>query len=461
MNRGSFRQVWGYERLVKRVAALEIVDGILVGFSKNPDADQIENHLAEILAPGDAPILEDGRDHRAEFFHRVKADAVEQLRTGDVGRAVVALFAELDGVIQRVAEEKVGVAGVPWVVGADEVECFGEIAFLHLVYFSRPGSLLEIRHCNVFERDGVIRKPLGKATETMRDVRNRQQPLLVAALFCSLAAGVAEPTRGKASAADDLRLVTEKEAALIAREAGAEEWKKFGDEYAALVKEHPQDVAIRDAHADYLWGMNDREGALREWLAAEKIDPQNAKVLNHLGGTYLAMGEPRESLAFFLRATEAEPANAATHFSVANVASVFRHDVGRTEEECFTLALKHFAEAHRLAPKNPEFARGYAETFYLVGNPDWRRAVQVWTDYLNLMPEKNFALLNLARVHINLGEAENARACLAQVTGTEYDRLKNRLTARIEAGLSPVKPMESLKIENSLKPGIDEAPSPP
>ena len=330
----------------------------------------------------------------------------------------------------------------------------------------------------------------------MHDVRNRQQPLLAvaarsqqsgadfppahcgrgdrrtlrqpgrlpyfaAAFLWAVAAGLAE-TAGKGSAAaQDLAAIKAREASLIVREGGAEEWKMLGTEYEALVKKHPNDATIRDARAGYLWGMNDREGALREWLAAEKIDPKNAAVLNHLAGTYLAMGEPRESLGFFLRASEAEPGNAATHFSAANVACMFRHDVGRTEEECFTLALRHYAEAHRLAPKNPEFTRGYAETFYMVGNPDWQTAVRVWRDYLDLMPEKNFALLNLARVHIALGESEKARACLAQVTGAEHDRLKNRLAARIETGLSPAKPPESPKTENSPKPGIDEAPQPP
>ena len=295
----------------------------------------------------------------------------------------------------------------------------------------------------------------------MHDVRNRQQALLAAALFWAGAAGFAEPAREGSVAAKDLQAVKAREAALFAGNAGPEQWKKLGNEYAALVKKHPRDLPIRVARGDYLWGMNDRDGALREWLAAEKIDPKNAKVLTHLAGTYLALGEPRESLAFFIRASEAEPGNAATHFSLANVACMFRHDAGRTEEECFTLALKHFAEAHRLAPKNPEFARGYAETFYMVGNPDWQTALKVWRSYLEMMPEKNFALLNLARVHMKLGEAENARACLAQVTGAEYERLKDRLAARIEAELPPVKPPGAPETENSPKRGIDEPPSPP
>ena len=252
-----------------------------------------------------------------------------------------------------------------------------------------------------------------------------------------------------------------REAALLAREGGAEEWKKLDADYAALVKKHPNNLRVRVARGDFFYGRNDRTGALREWLAAEKIDPKNAAILLRLAQMYYAMGEPDKSLAFFIRASDAEPENAATHFTLANIACIFRHDGERTEEQCFDLALKHFAEAHRLAPKNPEYARGYAETFYMVGNPDWQTAIRVWRDYFNLMPEKNFALLNLARVHIHLGEAEKARACLAQVTGTENDRLKNRLTARIEAGLSPVKPPEPPKTGNSPKTGIDEAPQPP
>ena len=295
----------------------------------------------------------------------------------------------------------------------------------------------------------------------MRDVRNRQQALLAAAFFWAVALGFSEPARVRNPAAQDLDLVKAKEAAVRGRSAGPDDWKKLDADYAALVKKHPNDLPIRDAYGDYLWGMNDRAGSMREWLAAEKIDPKNAKILNHLGGTYLAMGEPRESLAYFIRASEAEPKNAATHFNVANVACMFRHDLGTTEEECFKVALKEYAEAHRLAPRNSEFTRGYAETFYMVGNPDWQTALKVWRDYLNLMPEKNFALLNLARVHLNLGEADEARACLAQVTGAENDRLKSRLAARIDAELSQGKPPTPPETENSPKPGIDEPPSPP
>ena len=287
----------------------------------------------------------------------------------------------------------------------------------------------------------------------MRDVRNRQQWLLIAAFFCLAATGFAE----KKSAARELVGLKVREAA----SGSAEEWKAIGADYAALVKKHPRDAAIRGARGEYFWRMNDRDGAVGEWLVAVKIEPKNAAVLNHLGEAHLAMGEPRESLAFFARASVVEPENALTHFSIANIACVFRHGLGKTEKECFDLALRHFAEAHRLAPQNPEFARGYAETFYMVPKPDWPTALKVWQDCLNLMPEKNFVLLNLARIHMKLGDADSARACLAQVTGPKSERQKSRLEARIEAELSPGKAAKSQGAENSPKPGIDEAPMPP
>ena len=290
----------------------------------------------------------------------------------------------------------------------------------------------------------------------MRDVRNRQQPLLAAMLFCAAAgAFAAAPERDDEVRKELLKLKMDG-VKLTARNADAKEWKEFGLRYSGLVGHYPKNAEVRDAYGDFLWGMNDHDGALREWLAGERIEPKNAEILNHLGGAYMTRGEPKTALGFYLRAIEAEPENAHTHFSAANIAGLFRHDLGRTEDECYTLALKHFAEAHRLAPQNTGFARAYAETFYLVPRPDWPTALKVWQDYLKLIPEKDFALLNLTRVHMKLGDAENARACLAQVVDPKNERLKSRLAARIDEELSPEKPIVPPETEKTSKPVIDE-----
>ena len=290
----------------------------------------------------------------------------------------------------------------------------------------------------------------------MRDVRNRQQPLLAAALFCVCAVTFAAAAENGDPVARELQALQLQGAALASRDATEDNWKNLEAGYASLVRRHPKNAALRDARGNFLWERNDREGAVREWNVAVRLEPKNTTVLNHLAGAHLAKGDPKEALGYYIRSVEAEPRDAHTHFSTANVAWMFRHEVGRTESECVDLALRHFAEAHRLAPTNPEFARGYAETFYLIPHPDWTTALKVWTAYLNLMPEKDFALLNLARVHLNLGDAGNARACLAQVTNPANERLKKRLEARIQAELSSEKPPSAPEVEKSLKPSIDE-----
>ena len=95
------------ERVVKRVGAPEIVEGVRLGLPEDAHRDQIEDHLAEVVATANAPIFEDRRHQRAKLLQRVEADAFEQLLAGDMTAlaAFASLFALLDGVVERVWEE--------------------------------------------------------------------------------------------------------------------------------------------------------------------------------------------------------------------------------------------------------------------------------------------------------------------------------------------------------------------
>src|SRR3989442_885718 len=72
------------ERLVKIVAALEILTSVSVGFAEQPVVHHVEDEFAEILAAVDAPFVEDGRGHRAKLLERELPYAVEQLAAADV-----------------------------------------------------------------------------------------------------------------------------------------------------------------------------------------------------------------------------------------------------------------------------------------------------------------------------------------------------------------------------------------
>ena len=254
--------------------------------------------------------------------------------------------------------------------------------------------------------------------------------LAAAALLMASVGWAAESTP-----AEELQAAKILTAVLDARGAKAEEWAKMRGIYADLVKKYPKDATMRDAQGEFLWGQNDPMGAIAAWKAGEKLDPKNGSILLNLGTASLSRGETKEALAYDLRASAANPDSAVTHFHIANLAFLFRHDLERPEAEAFALALEHYDAAHHLAPLNADYARAYAETYYVVPNPDWGNALKIWQAYLELAADKSFARLNVARVHLKLGQVEEARGVLAQVEGAAYQRQKKSLLAQLE-GLS-------------------------
>ena len=239
-----------------------------------------------------------------------------------------------------------------------------------------------------------------------------------------------------APAQDELRAAKLLETALFARQAGADEWQKLDRIHTDLDAKYPRDANVRNAHAEFLWSIGDRARAVEVWLAAEKIDRRNAIVLEHLGGSFLAAGDAKKAAGFYGRAVSSAPTDAACHYNYANVSFLFRHelrDATRPTDDAVILdALAHFSEAARLQPLDPDYARSYAETFYSVPVPDWHAALRAWQHFYDISPQKDFALLNLARVHMKLGNKPEARATLSRIQSPEFDRLKARLGERIE-----------------------------
>jgi tetratricopeptide (TPR) repeat protein len=220
--------------------------------------------------------------------------------------------------------------------------------------------------------------------------------------------------------------------AALARDGNAAERAHVHQLFAALEKEHPRDSRVKNAYAEFLWDCGENDAAVRRWRDAAALDPRNAIVLNHLGAAHLRAGDARAAFRCFTDASSAEPTNPLYHFNLANVAFLFRHDLGIAEEKAFALALEHFADASQRAPTDVEYARAYAEAFYTVPDADWCTALAAWQHYYELTPKKDFALLNLARVHMKLGQKAEARDCLSRVTGQEFARIKTRLNERID-----------------------------
>lgn len=296
--------------------------------------------------------------------------------------------------------------------------------------------------------------------EAKHDARHRQ--LAVLALVLAGARAFAEAPAGPA-AQGELRAARLVEAALFARQAGAEEMARLEKIYAELDEKYPREAAVRNAHAEFLWGTGEPERAVKKWDEALALDPKNTAVLEHLAGAWLAAGDAKKSAAFYARAVESAPENAASRFALANVTFLFRHELlsPAQPEEAAVLAhaLAEFAAASRLAPLNPGYARSYAETFYSLPKPDWSAALAAWRHFAEISPQQDFAQVNLARVHLKLGQKDAARACLEKVQGADFQKLKAQLSARLDAGDAPAftpPPAAQNPPDFSPKPGIDE-----
>lgn len=201
--------------------------------------------------------------------------------------------------------------------------------------------------------------------------------------------------------------------------------------FAGLEAKYPQEAAMKNGHAEFLSQTGQRERAMATWRAAEQLDPKNAVVLDHLGDNALAAGEVKKAARYYARAVESAPDDAAYQFSYANVAFLFRHDLHDAahpdSESMLQEALTHFAEAVRLEPLNIDYARALAETYYALGKPDWNEALQAWRHLYDISPEKDFALVNVARVQLKLGRKKEARTSLEKVKNGGFDRVKGKL----------------------------------
>jgi tetratricopeptide (TPR) repeat protein len=303
----------------------------------------------------------------------------------------------------------------------------------------------------------------------MQDVPTRQLIALAAAALVSFAPprSLAQEPR-ETSVAEQLQAAKLMQAVLSARDASPEEWRKLDETLAALSARNPGDAMVRNGRAELLWDLGDHVRAIQEWETAERLDPKNPVVLQHLGEAMLTLGETRKSEAYYARAVASDPTNAAAHFALANVCFLFRHDLRDADHSDggsrLTEALTHFAEATRLAPTNAEYARAYAETFYSLPTPDWSAALTAWEHFRTLSPKPDFAWLQMTRIYLQMGQNDAADVCLQQVQDPAYQRLKAKLGERLNSGVerpagravSP--PTQSLAPvgRNSSKPTIDD-----
>lgn len=279
-------------------------------------------------------------------------------------------------------------------------------------------------------------------SEAKRDRWQRQLLALAGAVWLSFQATAWSGERPAATPAPylgDLRAARLMEATLSGQNLGADaaEWQKLETVYADLDAKYPGTEEILNDWAQFRWDLGDWEVAVKKWRAVIGKNPRNDYALSSLGDASLRKGQIRDGATYYLRASESAPTNAAYHFALGNILFLFRKDLtdaeAPDEHAVAQRAIKQFSEAVRLEPLNGEYAKAAADIYYGIQPPEWEAALAAWNHFLEISPQKDFAYVNLARIHLKMGHKAEARACLAQIHSPDFERLKARLTEKIDA----------------------------
>lgn len=208
--------------------------------------------------------------------------------------------------------------------------------------------------------------------------------------------------------------------------------------YRDLLERHPEDPEVSNAYAAFLLNHGSLAEALDLWRKTLKREPGNAEAAFQLGHAQLQMGEAAAALEFLQQAAQSPRATAFQVYSYANALYLFRREDGaRSPEAALDHALAEFGRAAQLEPANLEFARGYAETFFALKDPDWTEALLAWRRVVALTPEshpsRRFYLLQAARAALEAGQPSLAEETLDRLPPGPAGAAEKKLRERIQA----------------------------
>src|SRR5207247_8786862 len=120
-----------HKSLVKIIDVLEIFDGILLGLPEYPGADQVKNHVSNVFAKMNAPVIENRHDQRPKFLERVLPHPFQQFRPTYMTHSSYLDFLLLfRREIERITQKNIRVPLVARVAGQDRIKIFGQSNFL-------------------------------------------------------------------------------------------------------------------------------------------------------------------------------------------------------------------------------------------------------------------------------------------------------------------------------------------
>jgi tetratricopeptide (TPR) repeat protein len=214
-------------------------------------------------------------------------------------------------------------------------------------------------------------------------------------------------------------------------------------EYQDFVERHPKHVNARLAYGSFLKDTGDEDGAAGQWEAARQLAPGNPATWNNLANLYGHRGPIQKAFEYYDKAISLDSNQSVYYHNLAVSVYMYRKDAGAyyhlEEPAVFDKALELYRRAIKLDPDNFVLFSDYAESFYGTNPPRWEEGLQAWTEALKIAHddvEREGVYIHLARIHLKLGQYDQARASLDAVTNANYATLKGRLTRNLNAALA-------------------------
>ena len=219
-------------------------------------------------------------------------------------------------------------------------------------------------------------------------------------------------------------------------------------EYADFVERNPKHVNARLAFGSFLNDNNDEDGAFTQWDTARQLEPANPAAWDNLGNWYAFghHGQVKKALECYDKAIELNPGQSVYYHNLAVTVYMYRQDAREyyhlEEQQVFDKALALYRQAIKLDPDNFVLFTDYAESFYGTNPPRWQDGLAAWTEALKIAHddvEREGVYIHLARIHLKLGDYDQARANLDVVTNANYAAFRERLTRNLNAALDKAK----------------------
>ena len=204
--------------------------------------------------------------------------------------------------------------------------------------------------------------------------------------------------------------------------------------YLAFLEKYPDSARGHLAYGTFLTDLGEEYDASLEYEKSRQLDPKNPAVWNNLANFYGEFSPVTNAFLYYGKAIELDSNEPVYYKNLATTVYLFRHDATNyyhlTVPQVFDKALALYRQAMQLDPGNLVLATDYAMTYYGIQPMRTNDALVAWTNALNIAhneTEREGVYIHLARIKLNAGRFDDARADLATITNASFADLRRRL----------------------------------